>query len=60
MAWYTLGYLTHTLPELKLRKDAQVKILREDLSIQTGKRGQMFMIWMLSQALGAGGAIPLP
>jgi len=39
MAWYTPGYLAHTLPELKLRNEAQVKILREDLSIQTGKHG---------------------
>lgn len=60
MAWYAPGYLAHTLPESKLRKEAQVKILREDLSIQTGNHDQMFMIEMLSQALGAGGGTSLP
>lgn len=60
MAWYTPGYSAPTLPELKLRKDAQVKILREDPSIQTGKHGQASMTWMLSQALGTGGGILLP
>lgn len=45
---------------VKLGKDAWAQILREDIAIQTGKRGRMFMIRMLSQALGTGGGSPLP
>lgn len=45
---------------VKLRKDGRAQILREDISIQTGKHGHMFMIGMLSQALGTGGGSPLP
>lgn len=39
----------------KTQKNTQVKILREDLSIQTGKWGQMFMVGMLAQTLAGGG-----
>lgn len=55
MAWHTPGYFAHSLLELKLRKGAQVKVLREDLSIQTGKCGHVLMIWIISQVLDTGG-----